>query len=277
MRARTTWLVAALLLPACGFEAPAPAPGEDPEEPYPGGAPDTDDTTPPDQPPAAARHCPSTDPSLRLCLDFDDQATIGNDGSLFNNSATCSAITRMPRSVDGVTEQAGMLTDVSRMTVAESGDLDIVDALTVSLWARPTGFPAAGQSYWLLDNNRQYFAQYLANGKFRCGIGSVTVDAALGVQANKWYHVGCVFDASSDTLRVYVNGQLANCRRTTANIPIDGQEGISIGSNIDAGPAFSQPFVGGLDNIQVFNRALSHDEVCDAASNSGCGYTPFCL
>jgi hypothetical protein len=280
VRARSTWLAAALLVPACSFTAPAPAPdpADDPEDPYPGGAPETDDpTTPPDQPPTVARHCPTSDPTLRLCLDFDDQATIGNDGSTFNNSATCSAITRMARTVGGVAEQAGMLTASSQMTVKESIGLDIEDALTLSLWARPEGVPAMGQAYWLLDNNRQYYAQYLPNGKFRCGIGTTTVDAALGVQPNKWYHVGCVFDAASATLRVYVNGQLANCRHTGANVPTDGHEGTAIGSNIDAGPAFSQPFIGGLDNIQVFNRAFSHDQVCDAASNSGCGYTPICF
>ncbi|MBA3461867.1 MAG: LamG domain-containing protein [Deltaproteobacteria bacterium] len=254
------------LLPACGFEAPAPTPGDDPEDPYPGGAPPTDPT----EPPSTARHCSTTDTALRLCLDFDDQTTIGSDGSTFNNPATCTAITRMPRSHDGVTEQAGLLSPTSRMTVAESADLDIASNLTMTMWARPMGYPKRGNAYWLLDNNRQYFAQYLPNGKFRCGIGTTTVDAEVGVQENRWYHVACTFDQSTSSLRVYVNGHLAGCRAIATPIPIDGTEGISIGSNLDAGETFSQPFVGGLDNIQVFNRTFTSSEVCGDASNSGC-------
>lgn len=259
-------------MPACGFEAPAPAPGDDPEDPYPGGAPPTDPDDPdpdPTNPPPTARHC-SADPELRLCLDFDDQTTIGNDGSLFDNPATCTAITRMPRSKNGVTEQAGLLTASSRMTVAETTELDIATNLTFTMWAQPKGYPSATSSYWMLDNNTQYFAQYLPNGKFRCGIGTTTVDASLGVQEGRWYHVACTFDQSKYSLRVYVNGHLAGCRTVAAAVPTGGMEGISIGSNLDAGSTFSQPFVGGLDNIQVFNRTLTSSEVCDTASNSNC-------
>jgi hypothetical protein len=167
-------------------------------------------------------------------------------------------------------ELAVLVGSTSRVVVDETPDLDLVKNLTVTLWARPDGAPPGGQAYWLFDNNRQYFAEYLPNGKFRCGIGTMTVDAALGVQPDHWYHVTCAYDSASQ-LRVYVNGHRAGCKNANAAaIPTTGTEGLAIGANIDAGPAFSQPFIGGLDNIQVFARTFSAQEACDAAHNTDC-------
>lgn len=261
VRLGTFWLIAAWL-PACGFTAPEP--GTDVEDPYPGGGP-APGTMPP---PASARRCSITDTSLRLCLDFEDAKT-GDDGSTFQHDAVCTAVNVMTREQ----EKAGQLSAQSRMIVAETPDLDITANLSVSLWAHPNALPMKGQPYWALDNNKQYFVEYLDNGKFRCGIGTTTVDAKLGVTPDSWYHVGCTYDQAHQSLRVYVNGHLAGCKTTTAAIPTDGAEGLAIGGNVASGPggpSFSQPFIGGLDNIEVFARTLTEHEMCDAASNSGC-------
>ena len=260
MRLGTLWLIAALV-PACGFTAPEP--GTDTEDPYPGGAPPDDD--PGTMPPASARRCSITDTSLRLCLDFEDTKA-GDDGSTFQHDAVCTLVNVMTRNQ----EKAAQLTATSRMVVAETPDLDITSNLSVSLWAHPDKLPGRGQAYWALDNNKQYFVEYLENGKFRCGVGTTTVDAALGVVPATWYHVGCTYDQAHQSLRVYVNGHLAGCKATTAAIPTDGAEGIAIGSNIAAGPSFSQPFVGGMDNINVYARTLTEHEMCDAAGNHDC-------
>jgi hypothetical protein len=159
------------------------------------------------------------------------------------------------------------------MVVEETPDLDITDNLSISLWAHPNSTPQRDSAFWALDNNKQYFVEYLDNGKFRCGVGTTTVDAKLGVLPDSWYHVGCTYDRQHSSLRVYVNGHLAGCKNVNSPIPTDGTEGLAIGGNIDAGPSFSQPFVGGLDNIQVFARTLSGDELCDAANNHDCWNT----
>ena len=256
-----TFLLIAVLVPACGFTAPEP--GTDPDDPYPGG------TTPPPQggnnPPVTARHCTTTDSTLRLCLDFDDTRT-GADGSGLSHDAMCTAVTVMTRDQ----EKAAQLSAASRMTVAETPDLDITSNLTVSLWAHPNGLPMKGKAYWALDNNKQYFVEYLENGKFRCGAGNTTIDARLGVQPSNWYHVGCTFDQPHQSLKIYVNGHLAGCKALATAIPTDGAEGLAVGGNLNAGSSFSEPFVGGLDNIEVFARTFSEHEMCDAASNSNC-------
>jgi hypothetical protein len=245
-------LTALLVAPACGFTA---------------GMPDEDDGGGDDmgqpQPQPTARKCATTDPALRLCIDFDDNETLTSDGSGLGHDAIGTGYSVMTRS----TEQAVMVDAQTQLVVAETPDLDIADNLTITLLARPSSRPANTKAYWALDNNKQYFISYQDNGQFRCGIGNATVDAPIGVSANSWYHVACTVDRGQ--LKLFVEGQLAGCR-TVGPIPVDGTEGLAIGGNIGANSAFSDQFVGGLDNIQVFARAYSMDEVCAAAGQSGC-------
>jgi concanavalin A-like lectin/glucanase superfamily protein len=250
---RSLWLTAALLAPACGFTAPA---SDDVVDPGPDPTPD----------PTVARKCALKDPTLKLCIDFDDPQSLTGDGSGLGHDASGSGFAVMTRG----SEQAVSVDATSRLTVAETPDLDITTNLTFSLWARPDRAPTGPGSFWALDNNKQYYVSYQANGKFRCGIGATTIDAFVGVPSDNWYHVACTFDQAEGKLRVYVNGQPGGCRTVTGVVPTDGHDGLAIGAN-HGGPAmFTDQFQGGLDNIQVFARTFSDDEVCSAAGQKSC-------
>ncbi len=244
---------ALLATPACGFTAGNGRAGDDV---IPG-----DDTQ---QPPPVERKCALSDPSLRLCIDFDDdQRLLTSDGSGRGHDAVGSGYMVTTRQA----EQAVMVNTSTQLVVAETPDLDIQNSLTITLMARPSSYPAMGQAYWALDNNKQYFISYQHDGKFRCGIGSTTLDAAVAMPKDAWYHVACTYDEGQ--LKLFINGQLAGCRVAPA-IVIDGNEGLAIGGNIGANSVFSEQFIGGLDNIQVFARTYSMDEVCTAAGKTDC-------
>lgn len=254
-------LLLAVLLPACGFTAPLPDDPAGQTEPPPHGGPM----------PTTARHC-TPDPDLRLCIDFDDDQALSSDGSGRGHDAVYSDIAVMPRAQ----EQAVALTEDSRLTVPESPDLDITGNFTAMAWARPADRPDSGESYWVLDNNRQYSMSYQSNGKFRCALDTTTVDSSLGVPSDAWYHVACTYDPSARSLRIYVNGMLAGCRSVQGQIPTDGQEGLAIGSNINAGPSFSDAFVGGIDNVEVYARTFTQSQVCDVTGSDSCKFADFC-
>ncbi len=255
MAPRHLALAALLATSACGFTVPAGGGSGDDVEPN------------PEPPAAAARKCATGDPALRLCIDFDDDQTLTSDGSGRGHDAIGISYTVTPRA----SEQAIMVDSTTQLVVAETPDLDITNNLTVTLMAQPTSYPQGGAAYWAIDNNKQYFISYQRDGKFRCGIGTTTVDAAVGVPKDAWYHVACTFDHGQ--LKLFVQGQLAGCRTMPNTIPINGSEGLAIGGNIGVGNVFSDQFIGGLDNIQVFARTLSMDEVCSAAGKSGCWKT----
>lgn len=254
MVARSLAVIALFASSACGFSAPNPVgAGDD------GGG--DDGTSEP--PPPVERKCTLADASLRLCIDFDDPEWLTSDGSGRGHDAVGDGYFVMTRD----SEQAVMVDTRSHLVVAETPDLDIRENLTITLMARPSSYPAMGQAYWALDNNRQYFISYKDDGKFRCGIGSTTLDAAVPMPKDAWYHVACTYDEGQ--LRLFINGQLAGCRNAPA-LTIDGTEGLAIGGNIGAGDSFTDQFVGGLDNIEVFARTYSMDEICDAAGTTNC-------
>ena len=257
MTFRCLWLTVALLAPACGFTAPGSGDdGVDPVDPADPGAP----TVP------TARWCPTSDSHLKLCVDFDDQVGLTGDGSSRHHTVVSSGLTVMDR--EG--EQAALMSDASQLTVAETTDLDITSALTVAMFVRPAHVPAFGQAFWALDNNKQYAISYQDTTKFRCGLGTKTVDSALWFAPDHWHHVACTFDLSTEMLKIYVDGYVAGCRQVSNPIATDGHEGLAIGANVNAGPSFTEKFVGGIDNVAVFDRTLTSAELCTAAGGGPC-------
>ena len=258
---QSLWLGAVLLV-GCGFEA---APLEEDMEPVPPGTID----------PSIERKCATSDNSLRLCIDFEDTATLAGDGSgRGHHPVIADALITMDRA----TELAVQMSTQSRLQIQENADLDITTNLTISMWADNDGLPQSGASFWMLDNNKQYSMSLQADGRLRCGLGSSTVDSAtaLNLFGGGWHQVACTYDGNQ--LKVFVDGWVAGCSVVGRPIATTGTEGLAIGANIGAGttaPLFTSRFVGGLDNVQVFARTWSDRELCDAAGDdwctSGCG------
>lgn len=242
--------LAAALLAGCGFSIPGEA--------LPPDADDDGDAAPP----AVARKCATTDPSLRLCIDFEDVNTLTGDGSGRGHDAVvATALSVMPRDA----EQAVLLSADSRLLVAEHVDLDIPTALTTAMWIRVDEF---GRTMWFLDNNRQFSMSYQADGQLRCGLGTDTVDSLAPIWDDAWHHVACTYDGTQ--LRVFLDGSIAGCRDLQKQIAIDGTEGVAIGANVGAGQSFSDHFVGGLDNLQVLASSWSAAQICAAAGQTSC-------
>ena len=80
-----------------------------------------------------------------------------------------------------------------------------------------------------------------------------TVD--LNLQVNTWYHVVVVFDETIDKVYFYINGSLQTEADQTYNMTAD--EGL-----LRIGDSGASEFWDGLiDEVRVYNRALTADEV----------------
>jgi hypothetical protein len=237
----------------CTFTPPGAAPG-------PGDDPDPD----PDPGPAASSICDRSDPSLRLCVDFEHPIS--------DRSATGAAIdAREVAAMDREGEPAAWLSAASTLHIREASTLDLEGQLTLEMWIRPMGLPAAGTGFWMLDNNQQYAAAFTDAGTIRCVLGNRVVDSApLPMPSDdRFHHVACAYDRT--TLRVYVDGELSRCANVTIEIPTTGDDGLAIGANLsgtDAVPQYDDSFVGGLDDVRVWAR--SDVDVCAAAGRTGC-------
>lgn len=218
-----------------------------------------------------ARMCSTSDPALRLCIDFDDPTGVTKDQ--FAHAIEAQNLTPKPRDV----EMAVAFEDDSRLHVAETPDLDIVESLTVSMWIYVDigGLPVSSvSSRWLYDNNTQYYASLRVGGVIRCGSGGEYADSSP-IEIGRWHHVTCTYERNE--IRVYVDGGVGGCENLSNRpLPTGGREGMAIGANVNGGaggPYYSEEFEGGIDNVQVFARKLEAAEVCSAAGQVSCAAT----
>lgn len=250
----------ALVMAGCAFSGPG-VDGPDAEE------------EPIDIPPAAQpvpRHCGTDEPGLVLCVDFEDAslAQFAIDGSTYGNDATATNVTSIPRIQD---ESAAELAKMSSLRVSESDMLD-VPKFTIEMWIRPTTEPGDKQVAGLFDNPGQYSMLFENKRRVRCGItGDNDANSEGGVPMNVWSHVACRYDGNE--MRIYINGQLSECARFDAQVESGGLPGSAIGSRLipmlaPLTPVHYDRFLGGVDNVRIFDRPLLDDQICTAAGQA---------
>ncbi|MDQ3369938.1 MAG: LamG domain-containing protein [Myxococcota bacterium] len=249
-----TWF-AALLISGCAFSAIPGETSDGTEGPDAGAgvSPDDDGGTVP------ARRC--TDPSTRLCVDFESLTPLRDE-----LGATISAVgLRLePRGA----EQAVAVTTSSELRVAETPRLDLATNLTIEMWIKPE--PALFVTMGLLHNAGQYALAYQGDGEVRCQLGSDRVESRRPVSPGGWHHVACTL--VNGELRLYIDGSLDDCENAPAAIPTSGTGGTVIGAyNLD-GSRFA-PFVGQLDNVRIHGRAFTPQELCDISGSTTCTAT----
>jgi Concanavalin A-like lectin/glucanases superfamily len=240
-------LIAAVMAAGCSYREPTVGPG-------------SGDDTGPDAPGNVPHSCPS-DGSLRLCVDFDSVPAVIDGMSHTVQAMNVTSATRLGDAAAHVDTSSQMF-----IAPADAGDLDNVTKLTIEMWIAPDHHPSAGQTYWMLDNNTEYGIEYLDDGKIRCVMGPHTVDSVNSVATGSTFvHLACTYDMSR--LIVLVDGAVDNCVDENHAIPTGGHDGVAIGANLGAGPVFNNRFVGGLDNVRVYNRKLTSDEICMIAGH----------
>ena len=148
--------------------------------------------------------------------------------------------------------------------------LQLTGSMTVSAWINSASFPAddaaivskryvteQGGGFQLdttIDRGPRTIGFKLTNASggrmFRYG--------ATTMQLNTWYYVTGVYDAAAGTLHVYLNGQLddGTLDGTVTASQLNSSSNVSIGKR-QGGFNFS----GRIDDVRVYNRALTQSEV----------------
>jgi hypothetical protein len=142
--------------------------------------------------------------------------------------------------------------------------LNITQQITISAWVFPTYFAAS------------YYPAIVAKGA-STGKMTITMEGSSGViwvylggfgywstgiqllSVNKWYHITTTVGGNTQSL--YVNGILRASRiivSNNLNTTVSGN--LQIGK-LDSGPNY---FTGSLDDVRIYNRALSAAEVAHA-------------
>jgi hypothetical protein len=111
------------------------------------------------------------------------------------------------------------------------------------------------------------------DGSFLGGHSALVISADL-VPLNTWSHVAAVFDSTTHSLTVYLNGHASSALTIPANVtaPFVNNEPLLIGA-ADAGSNVRDFFNGLIDEVELFNRPLTQTEIQTIVNAGSSGKT----
>ena len=197
---------------------------------------------------------------LVLWLKFNEgSGNIAYDSSFYNNHGTIYGATwtdgkfGKALSFDGVDDYVEVPYDAS---------LDPSSELTIEHWIYPRAF-ATGVTQRIVQRAGGTWGTYLVVDSSELWFYVDTTDDGGSWQrvkyalpsTHQWYHIVGTYDGSE--LRLYVNGELKDS--TPQSKAPDKAEGIPL--NIGRTQAGIQYFNGTIDEVRIYNRALSENEI----------------
>jgi hypothetical protein len=209
----------------------------------------------------------------------------GNADDVFgNHHGSASAVVF---GADGAAAHTGTAAEFngSNATITVPHDSSLNPAsFTLSLWANAdstSGFaspvtsrddvPTNVHGYLIYNDNGGNWNFWTGSG---AGPGAWNAMSGGAVQTGSWTHLAISYDAGSRTKRLYVNGALAGSN-SGANLysPNGPQtENLHIGSGADNGSLFY--FDGLIDDVALWDEALTLSEIQDVMSNGVPGGPP---
>ena len=150
--------------------------------------------------------------------------------------------------------------------VPDSDGLDLAgDKLTITAWVQPHS-AQIGPLVKKINKTHGYRINITATGALRFVLRRYgqdkTVTSTTTVPLNKWTHVAVRYDGAQ--MRIFINGTIdtATTAATNANTPIATTAPVLIG-----GDTSRHHFHGYMDDVSIYNRALSDSKITDLVND----------
>ncbi|WP_162897294.1 LamG-like jellyroll fold domain-containing protein [Aquimarina sp. BL5] len=144
---------------------------------------------------------------------------------------------------------------------------------TISIWCR---FDSSGGLQLLLDkhlvsNDLDSYEVWFQNSQIWGTIGNQTgfgpfISSGFIPDTQNWDHVVYVFDDDNNTQKIFVNSVLEEESSVNISIGYDNEPLLIGASNDQQNPKFF--FNGDLDDIRIYNRVLSENEITELFNES---------
>ncbi|ARU59352.1 concanavalin A-like lectin/glucanases superfamily protein [Oleiphilus messinensis] len=137
--------------------------------------------------------------------------------------------------------------------------LDISTSITLSAWVKhTTGNPSTFENMFM-KGNTSYGLQFDQNDNFMFQMyssGFRLVSSNVKPAASEWYHVVGTYDGSNQ--KIYIDGQLKNTEAWSGLINVVATTPLTVGYPVASDNHY---MVGTVDDIRIYNRALSESEI----------------
>ncbi|MAO19999.1 MAG: hypothetical protein CMJ25_04535, partial [Phycisphaerae bacterium] len=156
-------------------------------------------------------------------------------------------------------------------------DSNFVNDFTISAWINMNQLPVSGYLYQVVAWGDETAGKRRSLGIWNGGSGDPKVyfsgaysaanfGGSTSVSANQWYHV-CV-TRSGSTVKVYLNGSIDG----TGTVTLNSYTGTT--GRIGTSGVAQEFFDGTIDQVRIFNKALSSSEISTLYGETACVYTP---
>ena len=194
---------------------------------------------------------------------FDDgSGGTAIDSAGTNNGTLVGDPTWTAGRVDGALSLDGSGDYVSAAPVAPLAGVNV----TAQAWVRVDEFAGIWNPILTqhdLSNNGYYF--YVSSGTpafyIVVGVSFVQVISTEAINADQWYHVAGTNDGSN--LKLYVDGELKDSAVST------GFLGVNYNAYIGSEPVSPLYYTGLIDDVRIYNRAVSESEFQNIADPTG--------
>ena len=163
------------------------------------------------------------------------------------------------------------------VSIGDPASLKLTTGMTIDAWVYPTSTPGGlvgvltkWHQDFSLDSMADSYALFLNGSQVSAYIhlsdGNEANVAGGSVPVNTWTHVAATYDAATGVFTAYVNGVSVSSATISALNIFATDAPVDLGSEADDGSG--RYFPGLIDEVEVFNRALTAGEVA-AIYNAG--------
>ncbi len=203
-----------------------------------------------------------------------DSSTNGNTGTLYGYPG--SDAQWITGRVGGALNfnNDGSTSEYVEVPDAPSLEFDQGKAFSIAAWVRGPASQLGGAGL-LVKGGGALTAQYgldVFNGAYRFyvrnGSGGSVVAVSSVAPNNRWQHIAATFDSAVGTMNLYVNGTLAGSAAAPTTL-LANYSPLSIGSRYSGTAGYDLPFSGVIDDVRVYDRALSAPQVQQLYASAG--------
>ena len=150
--------------------------------------------------------------------------------------------------------ECGNFNGSSYIRVPQSDSLSITNDMSMAAWILPRDL---GGLHAIVDKDYEYngYNLYVMDSGIHMRINSSALTAG-SVSTSRWVHVGGVY--TGNKIRIFVDGQQRG--ETDAGALINRNKDVYLGIWGPPG-SFSRPFLGYMDDVRIYNRALTPNEM----------------